>query len=136
VYRAPELLSEGAKFTNKVDIWSLGCILYELAVGRKPFVDDFAVRDHSCSGKLLDVPLEGFDEDATGTITQSIHDMLKIDPLLRPSAPTLVQRFRQICEPAKAVTDYVKVYEDFTSESSGKVHTELGPKKSASEGIS
>lgn len=29
-YRAPEVLRE-AEFTNKVDIWALGCVLYELA---------------------------------------------------------------------------------------------------------
>ena len=35
-YRAPELLSDTKSvFNNKVDIWSMGCILYELAVGQK-----------------------------------------------------------------------------------------------------
>jgi NIMA (never in mitosis gene a)-related kinase len=36
-YRAPELLDEQARFTEKVDIWALGCILYEVATGDKAF---------------------------------------------------------------------------------------------------
>src|SRR5437016_3900964 len=43
-YRAPELVVDGKEekeFTNRVDIWALGCILYELAIGKKAFKDDF-----------------------------------------------------------------------------------------------
>ena len=45
-YRAPELLAmeeEPAWYTNKVDIWAMGCILYELATGQRPFKSDLAV---------------------------------------------------------------------------------------------
>jgi len=44
-YRAPELLQDEATFTTRVDIWSLGCILGELATGWKLFENDTAVRD-------------------------------------------------------------------------------------------
>ena len=30
VYMAPELINDKKKYNNKVDSWSLGCILYEL----------------------------------------------------------------------------------------------------------
>jgi serine/threonine protein kinase len=40
-YRAPELLlQDTAVYNNKVDIWALGCILFELVVGTKPFTTD------------------------------------------------------------------------------------------------
>ncbi|RLN64179.1 hypothetical protein BBJ29_000333 [Phytophthora kernoviae] len=37
-YMAPELL-EGAEYNGKSDIWSLGCVLYELASYSPPFTD-------------------------------------------------------------------------------------------------
>lgn len=48
-YRAPELLAEPATYTNKVDIWAMGCILHELAVARKAFINDQAVLDYRTS---------------------------------------------------------------------------------------
>src|SRR5271170_7974926 len=49
-YRAPELLSLPAAFTNKVDIWALGCIFYELLTdGEKSFQDDFSVQTYRMS---------------------------------------------------------------------------------------
>jgi len=46
VYSAPEVLgldpnSETSNYTNSVDIWSLGCVIYELLVGTKLFVSEF-----------------------------------------------------------------------------------------------
>ncbi|KAG0643257.1 kinase-like domain-containing protein, partial [Tuber brumale] len=43
VYGAPEVLgldsnSETSEYTNSVDIWSLGCVVYELLVGERLFV--------------------------------------------------------------------------------------------------
>jgi serine/threonine protein kinase len=45
VYSAPEVLgldsnSETSNYTNSVDIWSLGCVIYELLVGTKLFVSE------------------------------------------------------------------------------------------------
>ena len=46
VYSAPEVLgldsnSETSNYTNSVDIWSLGCVIYELLVGTGLFVSEF-----------------------------------------------------------------------------------------------
>ena len=48
-YCAPELLVS-ARFDKKVDIWSAGCILYELALGEAPFATDEEVRQYAWSG--------------------------------------------------------------------------------------
>jgi len=57
-YRAPELI-RGVDFvyTNKVDLWALGCIFYELLFGRKAFAGDFTVREYSASSELLGIPV-------------------------------------------------------------------------------
>jgi len=33
-YRAPELLMGADRYTSKIDVWSLGCIVLEMLVGR------------------------------------------------------------------------------------------------------
>ena len=38
-YRAPEMLKK-ERYDFKLDIWSLGCIIYYMCALRHPFVDD------------------------------------------------------------------------------------------------
>jgi serine/threonine protein kinase len=89
-YRAPELLSDKPKFTNKVDIWALGCILYELTIGARAFQTDYAVLLYLSSQKNKDVVLDNtFDTHSMKTITKHIVDMLQIESSARPSASIL-----------------------------------------------
>jgi serine/threonine protein kinase len=47
-YRAPEMIREGKKgYNNKIDVWAVGCIFYEMIVGERPFADDWAVHQYS-----------------------------------------------------------------------------------------
>ena len=39
-YTAPELFGEDGVYNPKTDLWALGCIMYELAVGQVPFFDE------------------------------------------------------------------------------------------------
>src|SRR5271170_2984969 len=63
-YRAPELLNpEGkCKYSNKVDIWAMGCILYEVVLGKKAFSNDFLMWEYSLQNRTyqsrLEVPLD------------------------------------------------------------------------------
>jgi len=99
-YRAPELMdSEGdpAMYNNKVDIWAMGCILYELARGTRPFNSDWHVLNHRFSNKNMEVILDdSFDIHSIETITKNIVDMLQIDPSDRPSASTMSKNFDQL----------------------------------------
>jgi serine/threonine protein kinase len=100
-YRAPEFFDETPSFNNKLDIWSMGCILYELVVGKKAFATDHAVFSYRQNASMINVPLESraFDTDSKERITQSICSMLQITPTHRPSAAILVQRFGQYSRP-------------------------------------
>ena len=99
-YRSPELLDfvpgESAQHTNRVDIWAMGCILYQLVTGTQLFISDSAVVYYVYSAKSLEVPLDNtFDADSTQTITKYIVDMLQVKPGERPSAATLSMEFNR-----------------------------------------
>jgi len=51
-YKSPEIIREEA-YTNKVDVWALGCILYELCTGQKAFFDDVATFDYAFDTTVL-----------------------------------------------------------------------------------
>ena len=83
-----------ATFNKKVDIWSMGCILYEITTGDCPFKNDWEVIKHSLSGKKLEVVLaDTFDLRSKAKVIKLIADMLKIDPSARPSAAQLTNEF-------------------------------------------
>jgi len=98
-YRAPELLQEGeAVYTNKVDIWALGCILYQLVVGIKPFASDIAVLDHYRLGSSLDIKVdEMLNADLASLSVKAIHEMLQTNPASRPTASTLLDAWSTHC---------------------------------------
>lgn len=95
-YRAPELIKTG-KFTNKVDIWALGCILYEVVTLQKAFSSDHEVYDYflqyGFTGEKLRLPLDlrGYqDEEFEVCMGELIHRMLEVDSSMRPSAVDLL----------------------------------------------
>jgi serine/threonine protein kinase len=99
-YRAPELIAEVSTFSNKVDIWGLGCILFELAVKRKAFTDDWAVRDYAERKQKLVVLLQYFVNERQTPLTNLIHEMLQVNPRLRPTAQQLHAVFTNLLKPA------------------------------------
>lgn len=99
-YRAPELLREECGgYNNKVDIWSMGCILQELATGSKPFKNDWAVGEYYRSQGPHEIRTEFSAQGVTQGLSSLIKSMLERDPSLRPGAHDLYQRFRSNYSP-------------------------------------
>ena len=92
VYSAPEVLgldpnSETSDYTNSVDIWSLGCVIYELLVGTNLFISEFQLYRYFYG-------IWPFPEDKIREVSPQAEDigisllkaMLAIQPEDRPTA--------------------------------------------------
>ena len=88
-YFAPELLIS-YRYDKKVDIWSAGCLLYELAVGKPAFLTDEAVRQYAWSG--ADTPrVSAVREDLDNGIERMIGSTLSISAEMRPDATRMLR---------------------------------------------
>jgi len=93
-YRAPELLKEFPVFSNKVDIFALGCILFELVTGgKKAFQSDFFIHEYRSRDQLKIPFTEKIDESSRTEFEGEIYRMLAADRTDRPSSRNLRQKF-------------------------------------------
>lgn len=94
-YRALELMNDERHYNNKSDIWSLGCILYELVTETKRFPTDYSLIVYSVRGENNGtLQANGlFDESWREWVEDDIENMLEIEPLHRPSARRLFETF-------------------------------------------
>ncbi|ORX59336.1 kinase-like protein [Piromyces finnis] len=80
-YMSPELINEQA-YNNKSDIWSLGCLIYELCTLEPPFQarTQILLAKKIKEGKILDIPKE-YSQD----MRLLIKSMLNVSQSKRPS---------------------------------------------------
>ena len=85
-YRAPELVSEFPKFSKSSDVFSLGCIIYELLFDNKLFPTTFSVFNYRSGGCLPTFP----DIELYGKSRQFLNlvllPMLEVNWWRRPAA--------------------------------------------------
>ncbi|KAG6811752.1 hypothetical protein H0H92_005949 [Tricholoma furcatifolium] len=90
-YMSPELMQEKA-YDTKSDIWSLGCVIYELCALKPPFHEAKTHQELSnCirNGRIPPLP-RGYSQ----TLASVIKSMLSLNPAMRPSAAQLLQHDR------------------------------------------
>lgn len=85
-YRGPELLRERAVVCQQCDIFSLGCILYELAAGRALFPRDFSVYNYMLTKQRAPAPEGRMDARGQCYLREILGAMLELDWWKRPSA--------------------------------------------------
>jgi serine/threonine protein kinase len=96
-YRAPELLSETPNYTRKVDIWAMGCILYELLFEKKTFAGDWDVNAYRTSKSLLPIPLLTVEEESKvlqSHLSGIIRELLNKNWTKRPRSTDTSMAFR------------------------------------------
>jgi serine/threonine protein kinase len=87
-YRAPELLRDSeAGYNNKSDMWSFGCIAFELLTGRKAFSNDFEVWQYGAAKRSPKMYFKGLDDLAKYYLA----GLLEVDLEKRPSARALLK---------------------------------------------
>lgn len=91
-YRAPEVGSEASAYSTKIDIWALGCILYEVITGKRAFKSNYAVFLFSVGQQKLEFP-DCLDLAEGAFAWETVCDMLRIDPSQRPEADILQEKF-------------------------------------------
>ena len=82
IYMAPEILS-GQKYQHKVDVWALGCVLYELCTLKYTFTN------------IMDIPFGQYQPIPSGLhpmISPFVPRLLCVDPKRRPSADQILTR--------------------------------------------
>jgi serine/threonine protein kinase len=96
-YRAPELLREGSAVVSyESDIWSLGCIFYELATTKKVFASDFAVLEYCYKGELT-IPFLPVNHHFKCCLTKVIRSMLEVQWWERPSGRCIRRALTSLC---------------------------------------
>ena len=92
LYGAPEVLgldpnSESSDYTNSVDIWSLGCVIYELLVGKRLFASwDQVSRYFFGKRPFPEDSLRGLSPPTDDAGISLLKSMLLIQPGDRPTA--------------------------------------------------
>ncbi|KAG6841059.1 hypothetical protein C0991_002270 [Blastosporella zonata] len=90
-YMSPELMQEKA-YDTKSDIWSLGCVIYELCSLKPPFHEAKTHQELSNlirNGRIPPLP-RGYSQN----LASVIKSMLNLNPAMRPSAAQLLQHER------------------------------------------
>ena len=86
-YMSPELI-QGEPYNQKSDIWSTGCVLYELLSLTKVFD---ATNPLKLAWEIVQHSFEDIDPSYSEDIRNLLHDMLNKDPSKRPTSEEILK---------------------------------------------
>jgi serine/threonine protein kinase len=89
LYMSPEVL-EGKPYEWKSDVWSLGCLLYELAMLKSPFKEEGLSLVGLCE-KISQGYSPKLSPVYSAEMSSMVTSMLNHDPMLRPSAEQVAE---------------------------------------------
>jgi tetratricopeptide (TPR) repeat protein len=93
--RDPECLHN--QYNKKLDIWSFGCLIYELSTGQKAFSSDWACYDFAMSKHFPEIPFcSWLDETSKNVLNRWIAATLEVEYTHRPSVEDLASRFGEL----------------------------------------
>lgn len=125
-YMAPECWVNWKDVGQEIDIWSLGCIAYQLVSGKAPFGTGraaiFAVAQAQAAGKVqLTKPSNFGKHPATAVLEDGLWDLIQaciqLDPANRAKADEVVERCGTFCYSLSersrgTITDFGSKYEN------------------------
>ena len=115
-YRAPELiLDPHMSYTKKVDIWSVGCILYEICTDQQAFNSDMAALDYMQTKAKCGMSISIFDERSNRRLTHLLRSMLDSSGSKRPSAEAVHDVFQDMMEICHLTKEYEKLLDECRS---------------------
>ncbi|XP_047441161.1 calcium/calmodulin-dependent protein kinase type II subunit gamma-like isoform X1 [Mugil cephalus] len=87
-YLAPEVFTDGT-YTSKSDIWSLGCILFELCTQKPAFMAETTIK---LMPKIIGGPYPSLPDRFSEKLCELLRDILVKDPKSRPTANEILAR--------------------------------------------
>ncbi|ORZ05923.1 kinase-like domain-containing protein [Lobosporangium transversale] len=85
-YMSPELISESV-YDVKSDIWSLGCIIFEMCALKPPFLAD---SQHELSLKIKMGRIQALPAQYSNELNHVVRSMLQVNPRKRPTTSDLL----------------------------------------------
>nr|XP_036867663.1 serine/threonine-protein kinase Nek3 isoform X1 [Manis javanica] len=130
-YYVPPEIWENMPYNNKSDIWSLGCVLYELCTLRHPFQANSwkSLILKICQGCVSPVPSHYSCE-----LQHLVKQVFKKNPSQRPSATTLLSRgiftrLLQKCLSPEIIIEYGEQILEETKKSKHDTPRKMGPSR-------
>lgn len=96
-YYAPEFITSPfpPRYTNKVDVWSFGCIIFEMATGEKTFTDEGQIREFATKNASFPRQRFPFAGQSANFLFALIQGLLTVEAKKRPKPASIVQTLRE-----------------------------------------